>query len=96
MHRQTRDVAGADALEEGGCAGAGEVVLHHVGDVEEGGGCAGEFVGVEDGEGRVLDRHGVAAEGDHFAAVAEVEVVEGGFAELFFGGGGGGGIAAGG
>ena len=95
MHGQTSDVAGGDALEESGRARAGEMVLHHVGDVEEGGALAGEVVGVEDGEGGVLDGHGVAAEGDHFAAVAEVEVVEGGFGELFFGSCRGGGIAGG-
>lgn len=64
-----------------------------MGDVEEGGVGAGEEVGLGDAEGGVLDWHVEAAEGDHFAAVGEVEVVEGGFLEVSLGGRGGGGMA---
>lgn len=43
---------------------------------------ASEVVRVTDGEGGVLNWHVEAAEGDHFGAMREVEVVETGFPEV--------------
>ena len=83
MRRQALDVAGRHALEERRRAGPREVVLHHVADVEERRGAAGEQVRVQHREVRVLHRHRVVGEGDHGRAVANVEVVEGGLVELF-------------
>lgn len=45
-------------------------------DVEEGCLFAGPFMGFADAEVGVLDWHGVAGERDHFAAMADVEIVE--------------------
>ena len=58
------------------------MVLDHVADVEEGGFLAGPFVGFADAEVAVLYGHAVAAKGHHFGAVGDVQVVEGGFAEV--------------
>jgi hypothetical protein len=52
-------------------------MLHHVAYVEEGGVAASKVVRGADALVRVLYWHVEAAEGDHFAAVGEVEVVEG-------------------
>lgn len=56
-------------------------MLHHVRDVEERGVAAGEVVGCANGEGVVLDGHLETAEGNHFTAMGEMEVVEGCLAE---------------
>ncbi len=67
------------ALEGGEGAGAAELDVAHVGDVEEAdGGADGHVLGDEAG---VLDGHVPAAEVDHFGFVAAVGGVEGGFAE---------------
>lgn len=52
------------------------------------------MVGLADALSAVLHGHVVSAEGHHFGASCDVQVVEGGFAEGF-GGGFGGGITAG-
>lgn len=54
-------------------------MLHHVADIKERGVAAREMVRGADREGVVLHRHVEAAEGDHFPAVSEVEIVEGCF-----------------
>lgn len=64
-------------------------MLYHVAYVEEGGVRAGEVVRGADAEGGVLHGHVETAEGHHFAAVREVEVVEGGLLEDFITGCGG-------
>lgn len=53
------------------------MVLYHVRDVEERCMAACEMVGGTDGEGSVLDWHLETTEWDHFAAVCEMEVIEG-------------------
>jgi hypothetical protein len=52
-------------------------MLHHVAYVKEGGVAACEVVRGTDALIRVLDWHVEAAEGDHFTAMGEVEVIEG-------------------
>ena len=71
-----------DALEEGFGAGTFDVVLYHVADVEDGGFLAGPLVALAYAEVAVLHGHAVAAEGHHFGAVGEVQVVEVGFAQV--------------
>ena len=57
-------------------------MLHHVANVEEGGVRTCEVVRATDGEGCVLDWHLETTERDHFAAISEVEIIEGCFAEI--------------
>jgi hypothetical protein len=74
--REPIDTRRRDLEQEFLRAGPVQVVLHHVRDVEEGGFLARPVVRLGVGEVGVLEGHGVAAEGDHFGAVAHVEVVE--------------------
>lgn len=90
MDLQARDAGGRDALKEGVGTRPGEAVLHHVRDVEERAVRAREVVRGADGERGVLHGHVEAAEGNHLAAVREMEVVERGLLEGGILGGGGG------
>ena len=58
------------------------MVLHHMANIKERGVAACEMVRGADGEGCVLNRHFESAEGNHFSAVRDMEVVEGCFAEF--------------
>lgn len=63
-------------------------MLNHVAYIEERGVAACEVVRGADALRGVLDWHVEAAEGDHFAAMGEVQVVEGCLLELLCGRGG--------
>ena len=82
MCAQRGDRSWCYSLEECGSSWAREMVLHHVANVEEGGVRACKVVRGTDGEGCVLDRHLETTERDHFAAIGEVEIIEGCFSEI--------------
>lgn len=75
---------GRDRLEESLGAGAVDVVLYHMADVEERAFLARPIVAIRDGEVAVLHGHGVAAERNHFAAVFKMHVVQRGPARFLF------------
>ena len=85
---ETGDIGDHKTLEEGDAVLAHEAEAAHMGDVEEAAIFAAVDGGVHDGI-LVLDGHAPSGEGDHLAAIFNMEVMEDGFLELTGGGGGG-------